>query len=68
MHRKKIIFLFYKDREAIQKLEGRVRSERTTCGETVSLAISGVARARSLVGHKYGKWSLSLTAPLNLNL
>ena len=30
-------FLCYKDREAVQKLEGRVRSERTTCGETVSL-------------------------------
>ena len=30
--------------------------------------ISGVARARSLVGHKYGKWSLvalSLTIPQN---
>ena len=24
------------DREAVQKLEAKVRSERTTCGETVS--------------------------------
>lgn len=40
VHAQKIIFfLFCKDREAIQKLEGRVRSERTTCGETVSLAV-----------------------------
>ena len=26
----------YEDREAVQKLEVKVRSERTTCGETVS--------------------------------
>ena len=28
-----------------------------------ALVDSGVARARSLVGHKYVKWSLSLTTP-----
>ena len=30
------IFVFVSDREAVEKLDAKVRSERTTCGETVS--------------------------------
>ena len=35
---------------------------------TTRFASSGVARARSLVGHKYGKWSLVVLSLTQINI